>query len=313
VIRRIAICLLLLTLGCARVAHEPTGAEAAEDGNWQALTVTDDLGRTITLGSRPRRIVSLGPAITETLFVVGAGSQVVAVTTTDTYPPEVKQLPTVGGFAPETISMEAILAQKPDLVLAGGRFQRLIVESLEKLGIPAVVIDPTTLNAVEEAIARVGRLTGHEEKSASVVADFRRRRENVRASGAKDAARVHVLYVLWDEPLQTIGPGTFVGQMIKEAGGVNVFADSDQVYPQVSDEVVLARKPALILAPDHGGAALAARLFRRPGWDRLAAVKAGRIVNVHEDLLHRPGPRLIDGLESIAALLRKYRESSPHD
>jgi iron complex transport system substrate-binding protein len=81
----------------------------------------------------------------------------------------------------------------------------------------------------------------------------------------------------------------------------------------VSDEVVLARNPDLILAPDHGGAALAARLSRRPGWDRLAAVKAGRIVNVPEDLLHRPGPRLIDGLEKIAALLREYRESSPHD
>jgi iron complex transport system substrate-binding protein len=295
------------------VAHEPTRAEAAEDGKWQALTVTDDLGRTITLGSKPRRIVSLGPAITETLFVVGAGPQVLAVTTTDTYPPEVEQLPTVGGFAPETISTEAILAQKPDLVLAGGRFQRPIVESLEKLGIPAVVIDPTTLDAVEEAIARIGRLTGHENKSASVVADLRRRREVLRASVAKDAIRVRVLYVLWDEPLQTTGRGTFVDQMIAEAGGVNVFADIDQVYPQVSDEVVLTRKPDLILSPDHGGAALAARLSRRPGWDRLVAVKAGRIVNVHEDLLHRPGPRLIDGLERIAALLGDYREASPHD
>jgi iron complex transport system substrate-binding protein len=81
----------------------------------------------------------------------------------------------------------------------------------------------------------------------------------------------------------------------------------------VSDEVVLARKPDLILAPDHGGAALAARLSRRPGWDRLAAVKAGRIVTVPEDLLHRPGPRLIDGLERIAALLREHREASPRD
>jgi iron complex transport system substrate-binding protein len=313
VIRRIAICLLLVTLGCARVAREPTGTEAPEYGKGQALTVTDDMGRTITLGRRPERIISLAPAITETLFIVGAGPQVVAVTTTDTYPPEVKQLPTVGGFAPETISREAILAQKPDLVLAGGRFQRPIVESLDKLGIPAVVIDPTTLDAVEEAIARIGRLTGHEETSASVVADFRRRREVVRASAAKDAVRVRVLYVLWDEPLQTTGSGTFVDQMIAEAGGVNAFAEVEQVYPQLSDEVVLASSPDLILAPDHGGAALAARLSRRPGWGRLAAVKAGRIVNVHEDLLHRPGPRLIDGLERIAALLREYRESSPHD
>src|SRR5262249_55166413 len=158
-------------------------------------------------------------------------------------------------------------------------------------------IDPTTLDAVEEAISRIGRLTGHEEKAAEVVADFRRRRQAVhRASAAKDAARVRVLYVFWEEPLQSAGPSTFVGQMIAEAGGVNIFADLDQQYPQVSDEAVLARDPECILAPNWGGDALVARLSNRPGWNRLAAIKAGRISILPEELLHRPGPRLIDGL-----------------
>src|SRR5262249_58558242 len=125
----------------------------------------DDLGRTVTVSRPPRRIVSLAPGITETLFAVGAGPRLVAVTTTDTYPPEVKRLPTVGGFAPETISLETLLAQKPDLVIAGGRFQQPVVESLTKLGVPAVVIDPDTLAAVEDAIVLIGRLTGQEEKS----------------------------------------------------------------------------------------------------------------------------------------------------
>jgi iron complex transport system substrate-binding protein len=98
--------------------------------------------------------------------------------------------------------------------------------------------------------------------------------------------------------------------MIAEAGGVNIFADLDQEYPQVSDEAVLARNPERILAPNRGGAALAARLSRRPGWNRLAAVKATRISTVPEDLLHRPGPRLIDGLEKVAALLREQRKPS---
>jgi iron complex transport system substrate-binding protein len=112
-----------------------------------------------------------------------------------------------------------------------------------------------------------------------------------------------VFYVLWDEPLQTAGPGTFVGQMITEAGGMNIFADSAQQYPAVSDEAVLARNPNLVLAPDHGGANLRDRLFGRPGWKELAAVKAGRVVTVPEDVLHRQGPRLIEGLERIADLL----------
>jgi ABC-type Fe3+-hydroxamate transport system substrate-binding protein len=92
--------------------------------------------------------------------------------------------------------------------------------------------------------------------------------------------------------------------MITEAGGVNIFADAAQLYPTVSDEAVLARNPNLILAPDHGGAKLRDRLLARPGWKELTAMKEGRIVTISEDLLHRQGPRLIDGLERIAALLR---------
>src|SRR4029079_8015983 len=86
------------------------------------VTVTDGLGRTVTVPRKPERIVSLAPAMTETLFAVGAGPRVVAVTTSDSYPPEVKQLPTVGGFAPKTISTESVLALKPDLVLTAGHY-----------------------------------------------------------------------------------------------------------------------------------------------------------------------------------------------
>jgi iron complex transport system substrate-binding protein len=303
--RRITITLLVLTAGCARQAGEP---EATPDGAFP-LSVTDDLGRTVTVPRRPARIVSLAPGITESLFAVGAGPRVVAVTTTDTYPPEVKQLPKIGGFAPQTISLEAILAQKPDLVIGGALFQRPVVEAVGKLGVPAVVLDPSSLGAVESSIALLGRLTGQEEQSAAVVADFRRRREAVRrrTKALRPADRPRVLYVLWDEPLQTAGPGTFVGEMIAEAGGENVFADATQLYPQVSDEAVLARGPDVILAPDHGGTSLAGRLPRRPGWSGLAAVKAGKIVTIPEDVLHRPGPRLVEGLEKIEALLRAPR------
>jgi iron complex transport system substrate-binding protein len=303
--RIIATVFLVLAAGCSRPIAEPDRVEAEPDGGF-AVTIRDDLGRTVNVSGPPRRIVSLAPGITETLFAVGAGPRLVAVTTTDTYPPEVKQLPTVGGFAPETISLEVLLAQKPDLVIAGGRFQQSIVESVAKLGVSAVVIDPNTLDDVEDAIGRIGRLTRQEVKAAAVVADFRRRREAVRRRTAaiRPADRLRVLYVLWDEPLQTAGPGTFVGQMITEAGGVNIFADASQQYPTVSDEAVLARNPNLVLAPDHGGAKLRDRLFGRAGWKELAAVKERKIVTVPEDLLHRPGPRLIDGLERLAALLQ---------
>jgi iron complex transport system substrate-binding protein len=302
--RPIAVTLLLLAAGCTRPAGNPDAPEAASDGAFP-ITVRDDLGREVTIARPPARIVSLGPAVTETLFAVGAGSRVVAVTTTDNFPPEVERLPTVGGFAPQTISLETILAQKPDLIIAAARFQRAVVEALARLGINAVVIDPDSLESVLDAIVLVGKMTGQKAKADDLAADLRRRRDAVRRHAAtiRPADRRRVLYVLWDEPLQTAGANAFVGQMITEAGGCNVFADAGQQYPQVSDEAVLSRNPDLILAPDHGGARLRDRLARRPGWDQLAAVKAARIVTVPEDLLHRPGPRIIDGLERIAALL----------
>lgn len=307
-IRPITSALLLLATGCT---HPPgnTGLTGSGTDREFPITVRDDLGREVTIVRRPARIVSLGPAITETVFAVGAGSQLVAVTTLDNFPPEVSQLPTIGGFAPETISLEAILAQKPDLVIAGGRFQQPVVEAVAKFGIAAVVIDPSSLDGVADAIVLVGRLTGQQAKATDLADEFHRRREAVRlqVKVIHPAARRRALYVLWDEPLQTAGPDTFVGQMIAEAGGRNVFEDATQQYPQVSDEAVLARNPDIILAPDHGGAQLRERLSRRPGWQRVAATKEQRIVTIPEDLLHRPGPRLITGLEKMATLLNGSR------
>ena len=308
-IRPIVITFLLLAAGCTRPAGNTDAPEAARDGVFP-LTVRDALGREVTLARPPARIVSLGPSITETLFAVGAGARVVVVTTMDSFPPEVEHLPTVGGFAPETISLETVLAQKPDLVIAAGRFQQPVVEALARLGINAVVIDPDSLEGVVEAMVLVGKMTGQKAKGDELAADFHRRWEAVRRRAAtiKPADRRRVLYVLWDEPLQTAGSHTFVGQMITEAGGCNIFPDASQQYPRVSDEAVLSRNPDLILAPDHGGAELRERLMRRPSWEHLAAVKAERIVTVPEDLLHRPGPRLIEGLERIAVLLGEKKD-----
>jgi iron complex transport system substrate-binding protein len=307
-VSNILVVLLPLTAGCGSAPGDPQPAAPAENGF--PLTVTDALDRTVTIPRRPARIVSLAPSVTETLFAVGAGSRVVAVTTTDTYPSEVKELPTVGGFSPETISTEAILALQPDLVLAGGRFQKPIVDTVARLGPAVVVIEPATLAEVQEAITLVGRATGQDSQAAALVADFRRRLDAARRRAAASEAKAppRVLYVLWDDPLQTAGSRTFVGQMISAAGGVNLLADAGQAYPQVSDEAVLARNPDLILAPDHGAVGLPERLGKRPGWARLKAVRKGRVVTVPEDLLNRPGPRLIAGLEAIERLLLEVKD-----
>jgi iron complex transport system substrate-binding protein len=295
----------LLSSGCGS-PPAPRAPEGADGHPGYPLTLADDLGRTVTLPRRPERIVSIAPGQTETLFAVGAGPRVVAVTTVDTYPPEVKGLPKVGGFGPKTINLEAILAQRPDLVLTTGRLHQQTVEALERLGVVAFAREPSSFEEVAASIETVGRLTDCEAKANGVAADFRRRLAAARErTAALRSDAPTVLYVVSDEPLMVAGPRTFVGQLLELAGGRNVFADLAQQYPRVSDEAVLRRDPAVILAPDHGVSGIAARLRRRPGWDRLRAVRSGRVHTVHEDLVSRPGPRLVEGLEAVEKVLAR--------
>lgn len=302
----ILVILSILPIACG---HPSTEKIVVVEGNGETypVEVRDSLNRVVTVAKRPERIISLAPGLTETTFAIGAGPRLVAVTTLDTFPPECKELPRIGGFAPETINVEAILALKPDLVLAGGRFQEPVVRVLERQGLPVVVIDPTTLEAVQESILQVGKLAGNLAEARDLNQNFSRRLQSVRQrwEGIPDAERPRVFYVLWDEPLMTVGPRTFVGQMIELAGGKNIFGDSRQDYPRISDEVVLGRNPEILLVPDHGGASIPARICKRPGWNRLQPVAAGQIGTLPEDLVNRPGPRLIEGLEAIEMAIQK--------
>ncbi len=293
---------LLLTLVLA--AAGPASAQDTPPTAYP-ITVRDGLGRTVTVAKRPERIVSLAPAITETLFAVGAGPRVVAVTQTDSYPPEVKNLPTVGGFTPKTLSIEAVLARRPDVVFVTLGVQEPLVDAFAKFGLTVIAHDPATFEATADAIEQVGFVTDCGAKAKAVAGDFRKRVAAVRERAAKRAGgpRPRVLYVLWDDPLLTAGPDTFVGRMVVEAGGVNVFADAKQHYPRVSDEAVVARDADLIVSPDHGNVGLPGRLAGRPGWAALTAVKAGRVRTVSEDLVNRAGPRLVDGLEAVEKLI----------
>jgi iron complex transport system substrate-binding protein len=266
----------------------------------------------VTVQRKPQRIISLGPAVTETLYAIGAGSRLVAVTEVDSYPPECKRLPKVGGFAPETISSEKILELKPDLVLAAGRFQEPIVTHIAHFGIPVVAIDPTTLDEVQESILLVGRVTGQNEEAQTLVDDFHRRLDAVAQRGQTipEKARPRVLYILWDNPLMSAGPNTFIGQMIELAGGHNLMADSSQHYPHISDEVIIGRDPELLLVPDHGSASIPERVVNRPGWNRMTAVRNKKIGVLPEDLVNRPGPRLIEGLEAIEKQFQTLTKAS---
>jgi iron complex transport system substrate-binding protein len=271
------------------------------------LHLTDTLGRQVTLQALPQRIVSLAPSNTERLFAVGAWSTVVGVTTADTYPPEVAALPKVGGFVPKSISIETIVSLKPDLVLAAGALQRLAIEALERLGIPVVAIeDPQNFDEVYAAITLAGRLTGHEQEASQVVQAMHTRLARVQQAVASlpQDKRVTVFYEVYDEPLMTAGPSTIIGQMVEMAGGINVFADLQGRYPQVSSEEVVKRNPGCILGlKGHKLALTPTQIRQRPGWHHITAVQRQCIYLLDDDAVARPGPRLAEALEAIAKVL----------
>lgn len=288
----------------ATAVAAPTAAPPA------ALTITDALGRQVSLDGAPARIVSLAPSITEILFAVGAGPQVVGVTQFCNYPPEADALPEVGGFTAKTISVEAIVDLTPDLVLAGSAAQQPVVEALDKLGIPALVFDPTSFEEVYADIQQVGYATGHVAEADGVVAAMRGRVKAVTDTVATIPAeeRPTVFWEVFDEPLMTAGPHTFIGQMLDLAGATNIFADATEDYPQISAETILARDPGIILGPTSHADKLTPELVAaRPGWGELSAVKAGRVYLLDGDTTSRPGPRLADALEELARTLYPER------
>lgn len=289
----------LAACGTAPIAQPPAAPAAG-------INITDALGRQVSLDGPPARIVSLAPSITEILFAVGAGPQVVGVTSFCNFPPEADELPEVGGFSTKSISIEAIVGLEPDLVVAGATNQQPIVEQLEQLGLPVVVLTPTSLEEVYANIVQVGYLTGHATQGSAVVDAMRARIEAVttRVAAIPAEERPTVYWEVYDDPLTTVGPATFTGQLIELAGATNSFADASEDYPQVSAEAVFARDPQVMLGPDSQGPKLTPEVVaRRPGWADVRAVRDGRIYLLDGDIVSRPGPRLADALEAMAAAI----------
>ena len=268
------------------------------------LTLKDDLGREVSLAARPARIVSLAPAITEVLFAVGAGPQVVGVTEFCNYPPEAQEgREVVGGFTAESMSVEKIIALKPDLVFAEGAAHAPVAGALQAAGVRVFNFDPKDFAGIYANILAAGALTGNASQAGQVVADMQARVAKVTAIAASipEDQRVKVFYEVWDEPLMTAGPATFIGQVVEMAGGLNIFADVQEQYPTISAEAVVARAPQMIVGPStHVDGLTVEKIAGRPGWASLPAVKDGRVAIVDGDIISRGGPRLADALEAVA-------------
>ncbi len=263
-----------------------------------ALTTRDMAGRPVTLAAPPARIVSLVPSVSEILFALGAEDRLVGVTDFCDYPPAARAKPSVGGMIDP--SLETLVTLRPDLVVAtteGNREETFT--QIARLGIPTYLVAAHRLADVTALISRLGVLTGRRAAAAALVARLEARIDAVRRAVA-GRPRPRVLYVLWPEPLIVPGRGSLVTELIRVAGGESISAADAEAYPRYSLEAAVAKAPEVILLANHG-----ARRgpIDRERWQRLAAlpaVRAGRLHDVNGDLLHRYGPRLVDGLEQLA-------------
>lgn len=262
------------------------------------VTVIDDLGREVILRQTPAKIVSIAPSNTEILFALGLGDKVVGVTDSCDYPEAAKSKPKVGSVE---LDYEKIVEIAPDLVVAVGSLQRQAIDRLSELGICVLAVDPKTVDGVLHAITLTGKATGAEDRAATLVAELSRRIEAVTAkvSSIGASARPRVFVEIWNEPLMTAGPGTFVDELISAAGGENIAHDARGEWPQFSAEAVIERDPEVVILTGFNKA----EALARPAWQGISAYRSGRVHELHPDLLVRPGPRLVQGLEELAKLL----------
>jgi iron complex transport system substrate-binding protein len=267
------------------------------------VIVRDDTGATVKLTAPAKRIVSLAPHATELLFALGAGSRIVGTLDTSDTPAAAKSIPRIGDS--RALDLERIVALQPDLIVTWPWTAPAQVEALRARGIAAFTTMPATIDAIAADLERLGVLTGNEAAGWREGEAFRARHAKLRERNA-GARRVRVFYEIWDAPLYTIGGGHLITEAIRLCGGENVFAALTLPAPAVDVEAVLAARPdAIIAGADRGVRPAWLDYWRR--WADLPAVASGHLYVVDADLLHRPGPRFLDGVEALCAVVDKAR------
>lgn len=270
------------------------------------ISLIDGLGRSVILQSPAQRVVSLAPSNTEILFAIGAGAQTIGRDEFSNYPPEAAGLPSVGGSM-GNYSIEQIIALTPDLVLAAEINAPELVKSLEDAGLTVYYLsNPADLAGMYTMLLTVGTLTGRRGEAESLVASLTVRAAVVEQKLSQVSQRPTVFYEIdGSEPAKpwTAGSGTFIDTLLNQAAADNIGAAMGMPYGQMSIEALLEADPDFILLGDANYGVTPEQVAARAGWEQLRAVKAGRVLPFDDDLVSRPGPRQVEGLELLAKLI----------
>jgi iron complex transport system substrate-binding protein len=300
----ILVSLVVLFVTACAPSVATTAAPSAETNE---INLVDGLGETIRLEKPATRVLSLAPSNTEILYAIGAGGQVVGREDFSNFPEEVKNIPSVGGSMGK-YNMEEIAKLQPDLVLASPLTAPEILKSLKDITPNVFVLpNPTTLEGMYTNLRTVGQLTGRQAETEELIASLTTRVTTVTTKLAGVTERPTVFYELdATDPAKpwTAGKGTFIDMLIQMAAGENIAGKLEGEYPQISQEALIIENPDVILLGDalYGGIT-AESVAARPGWEGIAAVKNNRVLPFNDDLVSRPGPRMVEGLEELAKVL----------
>lgn len=269
------------------------------------IEVTDDLGRKIVLESPARRIVSLAPHNTENLFSAGAGEHIVGTVDYSDFPAQALDIPRVGGY--KKINIEAVLAAKPDLIIAwssgnpGAAVQRLI-----EFGIPVFFSEPGTFESIIGNIAQFSQLAETESQAANPLKKMRATLASLRKEYASQRP-VKVFYQVWNQPLITLNGEHSVSHAFKLCGGINVFRNEPTIAPRINIEGVIASNPELILLAGHTPEQSAEWIKMWGKWPAIEAIKNDSISFIDSNIINRPTQRFIEGTRLVCEHIAQAR------
>jgi iron complex transport system substrate-binding protein len=288
----------------------PVQTPAHDPARIPAQDLRDDLGRAFPRPARPpERIVSMAPNITEILFALGLGGRVAGVTRFCDYPPEAGRLPRIGGLVDPNV--EVVRSLDPDLVIAFRGNPLRLVDRIRKLGLPVFVLDiGRGLDELPGLVTKIGRVTGAEVRAEALAAGLVDRLAAVDAALRGITIRPKVFVLLYGQGLWTCGGESYVNDLVARAGGTNVAAALPKKWVPYKRERIIRDDPDVVFILARSAADFAAgrdRLARMPGISAVSAARTGRIYGIDESAAGRFGPRLVDVLDRMAALLHPDR------
>ncbi len=286
--------------------HNAHNAHNTSHNTSYPITVVDDFGFRVTIDRKPERIVSLSPSNTENLFALSLRDEIVGVTDYCNFPPEALNKTKIGGFT--TINIEKILQLNPDLVVASYGNGQQNVETMKNLGLKVIAFNPKSIKDIERNILLLGKITGKEREAMEIV-EFMEKKVNESRNDFKIKPRV--MHILWHDPIWVSGSNTFIDEIIKIAGGENVFSDLDG-WKIVSKEDIISRNPDVILISSGSGMGGKGENYIYEWVVReldIDAVKKGHVYVIDADIISRPSYRIVFALDNVSTILRDVAAS----